>query len=239
MELARLQKIIAASGFCSRRRAEELIKDKRVTVNGNIASLGDKASVDDEIKVNNKLIVIKKNNFEYFILNKPRKTISSSNDEHNRQTVVDLINTKSRIVPVGRLDYNTTGVLLLTDDLEIVNKLTHPKYEIERVYRVRIDTPLTLKEFNELNSGVGVNGKMSYQVVDQVEEKSYTVKLHVGSYHHVKKLFEHFDRKVLNLKRISFANLKVDKIAEGTYRKLTLKELKDLKAIIRSKDINK
>lgn len=232
-ELVRVQKLIAQSGFCSRREAEEYITKGKVFINGLKAQLGSLASINDEIKVKGKILNLIEHKLEYFILNKPKKTVSTSKDPQKRKTVVDLIDTNQRIVPVGRLDYDTTGLLLLTNDLEMVNKLTHPKYEIERIYRVRINEPLTLKEFKEINKGVMVNGKISHQIVDQVEAKAYTVKLHVGSYHHVKELFKAFDRKVLALKRLQYANLKVDKIPEGMYRPLKLKELKDLRHIIR------
>ncbi len=154
-ELFRVQKLIAQSGLMSRREAEKMISSGLVFVNGIKASLGDKASADDEIKVNGKILNLTKSPvFKYFLLNKPKNSITTSNDPKGRRTVIDLINTNERIVPVGRLDRNTTGVLLLTTDYELVNKLTHPKYEIERVYRARIDSPLTLKEFKELNAGV-------------------------------------------------------------------------------------
>ncbi|MBZ4212859.1 rRNA pseudouridine synthase [Mycoplasma sp. U97] len=236
--LIRVQKIIAQSGIASRRAAEQLIIDGKVLINGKKALLGDKASFDDEIKVNNKIIhVSNSKNFIYILLNKPKNTITTVKDPNGRKTVIDLIETKERIVPVGRLDRDTTGALLLTTDYELVNKLTHPRYEIQRTYRVRIDEPLSLRKFKELNSGVIVNGKMSYQIVDQVETKSYLVTLHVGSYHHVKKLFESIGHKVINLKRVSFANLNVEKMQEGSYRTLSFKELKDLKSLIKMQEL--
>ncbi|MBZ4195282.1 pseudouridine synthase [Mycoplasma tauri] len=236
--LIRVQKIIAQSGIASRRAAEQLIIDGKVLINGKKALLGDKASFDDEIKVNNKIIhVSNSKNFIYILLNKPKNTITTVKDPNGRKTVIDLIETKERIVPVGRLDRDTTGALLLTTDYELVNKLTHPRYEIQRTYRVRIDEPLSLRKFKELNSGVIVNGKMSYQIVDQVETKSYLVTLHVGSYHHVKKLFESIGHKVINLKRVSFANLNVEKMQEGSYRALSFKELKDLKSLIKMQEL--
>ncbi|TQC51610.1 rRNA pseudouridine synthase [Mycoplasmopsis mucosicanis] len=235
-ELLRVQKIIAQSGFCSRRQAEQYIEEGKVKINGIIAKKGDKASINDTISINNVQISTNTEKLVYYVLNKPRKTLSTLKDEFGRATVVQLVPQNPRVVPVGRLDYDTTGTLLLTNDLELVNKLTHPRYEISRIYRVRIDEPLKLKEFNLLNKGIEVNGKMSYQVVDQVENKSYLVELHVGSYHHVKKLFEAVGRKVLNLKRVSFANINVEKMPEGTYRNLTIKEVKDLKNLVRMQE---
>ncbi|UUM19073.1 pseudouridine synthase [Mycoplasma sp. 1018B] len=232
--LIRIQKLIAQSGFCSRRKAEELILAKKIKVNGSLAQIGQLVSVNDQITINNQIINLNnQNNFVYFLLNKPKKTITTTKDPFKRKTVIDLIDIPYRIVPVGRLDYDTTGVLLLTNDLEMVNKLSHPKYEIKRIYRARINEPLTLKEFKLINKEVLVNGKISKQIVDQVADKSYTVELHVGSYHHIKELFKVFNKKVINLKRIQYANLTTEKIPEGYYRKLKLKEIKDLKTIIR------
>ncbi|WP_338822977.1 pseudouridine synthase [Mycoplasmopsis felifaucium] len=237
-ELIRIQKLLAQAGIASRRSVETMIEKGLVKINNNIAKLGDKATINDEIKINNKIINLDKPNFVYYLLNKPKKTISTAKDPLKRTTVVDLIDTDQRIVPVGRLDYNTTGVLLLTNDLELVNKLTHPKYQIKRTYRVRINEPLTLPEFKQINKGVIVNGKMSHQIVDQVDTKSYLVTLHVGSYHHVKELFKALNKEVLTLKRISYANLTSEKLPEGAYRPLTLKELKDLKLIIKNNEEN-
>ncbi|WP_029513252.1 pseudouridine synthase [Mycoplasmopsis primatum] len=235
-ELVRVQKLIAQSGFASRREAEKLIEQGKVFVNSKIVHLGDKATIDDEIKIGENVLNLTKNtNFKYFLLNKPKNTISTVKDPAGRKTVVDLINTDERIVPVGRLDRDTTGALLLTTDYALVNKLTHPKYEVERVYRARIDSPLTLKEFNQMNSGIELDGKISHQVVDQVDTKSYIISLHVGSYHHIKRLFESLGHVVISLKRISFANLTVEKMPEGTYRELSTKEVKKLKLLVENK----
>ncbi|MGV2393805.1 UNVERIFIED_CONTAM: pseudouridine synthase [Campylobacter lari] len=236
-ELVRVQKLLAQAGIASRRKIEEYISKGLVKVNGKVCQLGDKATINDEIRFNKQIINLNKIEYVYYLLNKPEKVISTAKDPKGRMTVIDLINTKERIVPVGRLDYNTTGTMLLTNDLELVHKLTHPKYEIPRTYRARIDSPLTYREFMTLNEGVMVNGKISHQIVDQVEHKSYLITLHVGSYHHVKELFKAINHKVINLKRVSYANLNVDKLPIGTYRKLTLKELKDLKSTVRQAEI--
>lgn len=233
-EAIRVQKLIAQSGYSSRRQAEELIAQGLVTVNGQVVALGSKASEDDVIKVKGQVLHFEaKDNFVYFLLNKPKKTVSTVKDPQGRQTVVSLIDYTGRIAPVGRLDYNTTGCLLLTNDWEMINKLTHPKYEIPRTYRARIDSPLSIKEFKLANAGLLVNGKMSHQVVEQADNKSYLVTLHVGSYHHVKELFKALGHEVINLKRISYANLSIEKLPEGAYRNLSLKELKDLKNMVR------
>ncbi|WP_029608460.1 pseudouridine synthase [Mycoplasma simbae] len=232
----RIQKLLSQQGVCSRREAEELIVKGKVKVNNQLASLGQKVTRDDAVSVNGKLVQWNDVKFVYYVLNKPVKTVSTVKDQFKRQTVVDLVPNDYKVVPVGRLDYNTTGTLILTNDMVLVNKLTHPKYEIPRTYRARIDSPLTLNEFKKLNAGVEVNGKISKQIVDQVENKSYLVTLHVGSYHHVKKLFEAIGHKVINLKRVSFANINVEKMPTGTYRSLTFKELKDLNNLIKEQE---
>ncbi|AKA50224.1 pseudouridine synthase [Mycoplasmopsis gallinacea] len=234
MEQERLQKILSQAGIASRRESEELIKKGRVIVNGKVAKLGDKASFKDEILVNGK--PIQEEEKVYFLLNKPPKTVCTLKDNFNRTIVTDLIDTPYKIFPVGRLDYDTTGVLLLTNDGEMANKLIHPKYQIPRVYRARLNSPLTHKELKYLNTPVQINGKESKQDVLVADNKSYFVILTVGTYHHVKELFKLVDRTVLNLKRIEFAGLTIEGLPVGAYRRLKLKELKFIRTLLEKKD---
>lgn len=234
MQKERLQKILSQAGVCSRREAENLIKENKVKVNGMIAKLGDKASFQDEILVNN--IPIKEEEKVYYVLNKPKKTISTLKDNFNRTSVVDLMDIPYKIFPVGRLDYDTTGVLIMTNDGELTNKLLHPKYQIPRVYRARLNEQLNKIELKKLNGIVKVNGVKSVQNVLPINEespKSYFVILTQGTYHHVKELFKTVNKIVISLKRIEYAGITVDKTPLGTYRKLTIKEVKDLKNLVR------
>lgn len=234
MQKERLQKILSQAGVCSRREAENLIKENKVKVNGMIAKLGDKASFQDEILVNN--IPIKEEEKVYYVLNKPKKTISTLKDNFNRTSVVDLMDVPYKIFPVGRLDYDTTGVLIMTNDGELTNKLLHPKYQIPRVYRARLNEQLNKIELKKLNGIVKVNGVKSVQNVLPINEespKSYFVILTQGTYHHVKELFKTVNKIVISLKRIEYAGITVDKMPLGTYRKLTIKEIKDLKNLVR------
>ncbi|WP_322900340.1 pseudouridine synthase [Mycoplasmopsis felis] len=234
MQKERLQKILSQAGVCSRREAENLIKENKVKVNGMIAKLGDKASFQDEILVNN--IPIKEEEKVYYVLNKPKKTISTLKDNFNRTSVVDLMDVPYKIFPVGRLDYDTTGVLIMTNDGELTNKLLHPKYQIPRVYRSRLNEQLNKIELKKLNGIVKVNGVKSVQNVLPINEespKSYFVILTQGTYHHVKELFKTVNKIVISLKRIEYAGITVDKMPLGTYRKLTIKEVKDLKNLVR------
>lgn len=206
MEKERLQKILSQAGIASRRKAEELILAKKVKVNGEVAKLGDKASFNDDITVNG--IPLDKEEKVYIMLNKPDKTVTTIKDPQGRQTVVDLISVPSKIFPVGRLDYDTTGTLLLTNDGELSHRLTHPSFKVLRVYRARLNDPLPEDSLSFLNSDrVKIDGISTKQKVTKADNKTYVVTLHVGSYHHIKRLFELVDREVIKLTRIEFAGL--------------------------------
>ena len=147
--MERLQKVIANSGYCSRRKAEELIINGKVKVNGKIVyELGTKVNESDNIMIDNKLIT--KENKEYILLYKPRGVVTTTNDDKKRKTVLDLIETNKRIYPIGRLDYDTTGILLLTNDGELTNLLIHPKNSIDKVYVAKIKGNLTGLEIKQL-----------------------------------------------------------------------------------------
>lgn len=236
MSQIRINKYLSQKGISSRRKAEELIKNGNVLVNGKPAIIGQKINDNDIVKVNEIELNQKIVELKYYLLNKPKKTICSLNDNFNRKTVIDLIDDSDYLFPIGRLDYDTTGVLLITNDGELANKLMHPSYEVERVYRARLNEPLTKKEFSFLNSNnVVLNGKISKQVIDQVDTKSYLISINEGSYHHIKKLFELVEKKVLDLKRVMFANLTCEKLMVGEYRKLTNHEIKQLKQLVSKK----
>lgn len=228
----RINKYLSQCGVASRREAEQLILSKKVKVNGEFAILGQKILETDIVLLNNKEVIFNENKI-YYLLNKPKKTICTLKDNFGRKKVTDLIDDNNYLFPVGRLDYNTTGVLLITNDGELANKLIHPSSEIKRTYRARLNKPLTHKELFFLNSpNIEINGSSSFQVVEQVDTKSYLVTLHQGSYHHVKKLFQIVDRDVLDLKRIEFAGLTCDGMVIGSYRKLKPFEIKSLKKMV-------
>ena len=230
--MERLQKILSQAGIASRRKAEELILAGKVIVNGEKSTLGDKADFSDEIWVNGRQIFGKEEHV-YYLLNKPPKTISSVSDPQGRRTVTDLINDNRKLFPVGRLDWETTGTLLITNDGELSNKLIHPKYEVIRVYRARLSRVLENKEINFLNSqDVMLNNKKTIQEVTRVDKKTYVVALKQGSYHHIKKLFELVDNEVIKLTRIEFAGIThVGELSLGKYRELNSSEIKHLKEL--------
>ncbi len=232
--MERLQKVIANSGICSRRKAEELIKSGHVEVNGKvITELGTKVSDKDEIIVEGKSI--QREEHVYFLLNKPRGTITSASDDKGRTTVVDLIDTDKRIYPVGRLDYDTTGALILTNDGEFANLMMHPSNEIDKIYLAKVEGIATGKEVKELEDGVVVDGnvlsssRVKVKKINKEKEESFIeLTIHEGKNHQVKKMLESVGLPVIKLTRERIAFLTVDKLKSGEYRKLSNKEVSQL-----------
>ena len=229
--MERLQKVIAASGITSRRKAEELIKQGKVKVNGQVVTeLGTKVDSKDEIEVNNQ--IIEKETKEYYLLNKPRGVITSTSDDKNRKTVVELINTDARIYPVGRLDYDTTGALLLTNDGEFANILTHPKNNIDKVYLAKLNGIITGVQINKLKDGVLLDDvlvKPSRVKLKKVNKESNTsmveITIHEGKNHQVKRMFESVGFLVDKLTRERIGIFNLEGLKSGEYRKLTPKEV--------------
>ena len=229
--MERLQKVIASSGVCSRRKAEELIVNGKVKVNGKVVTeLGTKVDNKDEIEVNNELIV--KEEKEYYLLNKPRGVITSTSDDKGRTTVVDLIDTTSRIYPVGRLDYDTTGALILTNDGEFANILTHPKNNIDKVYLAKLNGIIRGEQINKLKDGVMLDdvlvkpSRVKLKKVDPTKNTSMVeITIHEGKNHEVKRLFESVGFLVDKLTRERIGIFNLEGLKSGEYRKLTLKEI--------------
>ena len=232
--MERLQKVIAASGITSRRKAEELMLAGRVSVDGKvIRELGYKVTGKERIEVDGEILT--KEEKVYFLLNKPRGVITSVSDDKNRKTVTDLIPTNKRIYPVGRLDYDTTGLLLLTNDGELTNKLTHPKGFVEKTYIAKVSGIVTGKEIHELEEGIELEGvktkkaRAKLKKIDKKNNKSYVeLTITEGRNHQVKNMFAALGHKVLKLKRISYAFFNLEGMKIGEYRRLTTKEVKQL-----------
>ena len=231
--MERLQKVIAQAGICSRRKAEELVKDGKVKVNNEVATLGMQVESSDTITVCGKLI--RKEEKVYFLLNKPRGVICTASDDKNRKTVVDVIKTDKRIYPVGRLDYDTTGALILTNDGELANVLMHPKNGITKVYYVKMEGKLLGDEIHTLERGIVVDNKtlkpdkIKFRKYDASTNVTYaSVILHEGHNHEIKKLFEYINHPVIKLKRESIAFLDILSLKSGEYRMLNPKEVQKL-----------
>lgn len=232
--MERLQKIIANFGYCSRRKAEELITRGKVEVNGVvIKDLGTKVNSNDAIVVEGN--PLKKQELEYILLYKPRGIITSTSDEKGRKTVLDLVETKNRLYPVGRLDYDTSGLLLLTNDGELTNRLIHPSSEIDKVYVAKIDEAVEPSKIKKLNSGVIIDGKKTAPAKTKIlkldKKNNFSlvkITIHEGRNHQVKKMFEAIGYKVSKLKREEFAFLDLNGLTPGKWRKLNIKEVKKL-----------
>ena len=228
-----LNKFIAHCGMSSRRDAAELVKLGNVKVNNEtITEPGHKVSGKDEIKVNGKKITLAKN-LVYILLNKPKDYITTADDPQKRKTVFNLVRVKERIFPVGRLDRNTSGVLLLTNDGDLSQKLTHPSFEVKKVYHVTLDRPLERKDFDNVLKGVPLeDGPARVDVLayaDSKDKKELGVEIHSGRNRIVRRIFEHLGYEVKNLDRVVFAGLTKKNVERGKWRFLSEKEVRDLK----------
>ena len=233
--MERLQKVIANSGYTSRRKAEELIIQGKVSVNGEIETeLGTKVNYEDVIEINGE-VINKDVPKEYYLLNKPRNYICSLSDEKQRKTVVSLIDTTTRIYPVGRLDYDTTGLLLLTNDGELANILMHPSNNVEKVYIAKIEGILNIEELKKLKAGIMIDGVKCYPKYVKIKNKDIDKNTEIieisiveGRNHIVKRIFEAIGHAVIKLKRERYAFLDVKDLSSGEYRTLSIKEVKRL-----------
>ena len=238
--MERLQKVIANLGYCSRRHAEELISKGEVKVNGKVVTeLGTKVKKGDTIEIENTILDNNKD-YEYYILNKPREVVTTTKDEHGRKTVIDLIDTTTRIYPVGRLDYDTTGILLLTNDGELANKLMHPKNNIDKTYIAKVEGIVTGYAIKKLREGVVIDGyktspaRVKLKKVDKNKNTSLVeITIHEGKNHQVKKMFESVGYQVSKLKRTNYANLDLTNLRVGEYRKLSNKEIAILYSLVK------
>ena len=235
--MERLQKVIANSGITSRRKAEELIVAGRVKVDGKvITELGTQVGKNSTIEVDG--VKINKEEKVYYLLNKPRGVIASTKDEHDRKTVIDLIPEEKRIYPVGRLDYDTTGAIILTNDGDFSNHIIHPRNNIDKVYVAKINGILSIKNIMELKNGVVIDNtktapaKVKIRRIDKDKKTSLIeLTIHEGKNHQVKKMFEAIGFEVLKLKRERIAFLDLKGLNSGEYRKLTPKEVSKLYAV--------
>ena len=235
-----LNKYVAHSGVCGRREAAELVKEGKVTVNGDkIFEPGYKVSQADKILVKGKPIFLQRNSV-YILLNKPKDYLTTASDPQGRKTVLDLIKgaTPERVYPVGRLDRNTTGVLLLTNDGELAQKLTHPSFEVKKIYEVTLDKPVTKKDLDSIVSGITLeDGFVAADSVGYADSKSKNVvgiEIHSGRNRIVRRIFEHLGYDVKALDRVMFANLTKKNVERSKWRFLNDKEVRLLKFMNKS-----
>lgn len=231
----RLQKYIAHAGYCSRRKAETFIEQGKVTVNGEVVKEhGVQVGPEDIVRVNNDLIALDEN-FVYYLINKPKGVLSTAEDQFDRPTVIQGIPTDERIYPVGRLDKETTGALILTNDGEFTHYMTHPSYDLEKQYRVSLDGIIDYDVINALRDGVSIGG-VNYQGVrisnvktdDSKNRTQLTMTLFEGKNRQIRRMFEHFNLPVLKLHRFALGPLEMDDLRIGQFRELKPFEIKKL-----------
>lgn len=237
--MIRLQKFLADCGICSRRKAEELILNKKIKVNGKIVSeLGFKINPEkDNVFFENKKVKLYEEKI-YIMLNKPTGCVTTAKEQFERKTVFDYIDIKERIVPVGRLDYDTSGLLILTNDGDLTYKLTHPKHNIKKIYLAKVFGVPTKEKMQKFEKGLIIEGyktaPASIKIIKK-DEKTSTLEIIIseGKNRQVRKMCSAIGHNVISLERIAIENLKLGNLKLGEYRKLTNKEINYLKKFVK------
>ncbi|MBD3355455.1 pseudouridine synthase [Candidatus Woesearchaeota archaeon] len=224
MKKHRVQKLLSNYGYCSRRKAEELIKAGKVRVNNEKITIGDKASEADKIYVNNRLV--QKPKKIYIMFHKPAGCVTALKDDYNN-TIMDYINIKERIFPVGRLDKNASGLLILTNDGDLANKIAHPRYETKKTYLIKLNKRLK-DEIKALEKGIKVGKRKVKAKVKKINMKTIEITIHEGRHKIVKRLMKAAGFRVTYLKRIKIGNLRLGNLKPGKYKYLKEKEIKKL-----------
>ena len=239
MEKIRIQKMIADSGYCSRRKAEELISKGRVKLNGHPVKLGDKCGFKDLITIDGeRLYMPRKKNFVYIMLNKPRGYVTTVSDELDRRCVMDLLeDVEERVYPVGRLDRNSEGLLLFTNDGEFANSIMHPSRHISKTYRVTVRPDITDEQLVRLSEGVEIDSRKTMPATVVVKDKAegrvvLLMTIKEGRNRQIRKMCEAVGLEVARLRRISIGPLKLGMLKPGTYRELTAEELRAIRNAI-------
>ena len=236
-----LNKFLAHCGICSRRDAVALIADEKVKVNGKIVTEpGYKVQPDDEVIYNGKKLFVTKD-LVYILLNKPKDYLTTTDDPQGRKTVLQLVKqaTENRVYPIGRLDRNTSGVLLLTNDGDLTQKLSHPSYEISKIYEAKLDKPLTKADFEKIQKGLVLeDGKIEVDGLAYADSKDRSIigiEIHSGRNRIVRRIFEHLHYDVKALDRVMYAGLTKKNVERGKWRFLSEKEIRQLKYMNSSK----
>ncbi|MBW2966318.1 rRNA pseudouridine synthase [Candidatus Woesearchaeota archaeon] len=222
----RVQKLLSNYGFCSRRKAEELIKQGKVKVNNKVISIGDKASEKDKIYVGQKLV--NKEERVYIMFHKPADCVTALYDKKYK-TVMSYIKIKERIFPVGRLDFNTSGLLLLTNDGDFANKIMHPSHEIKKTYLVGLGKEITNLQIIQIEKGVKLSdGKTSPAKIKKINPTLIEITIHEGKNRIIRRIFKELDIYIRFLKRIKIGKLDLGYLKEGKWKKLTKKDIESI-----------
>jgi 23S rRNA pseudouridine2605 synthase len=221
--MERVQKMLSGRGYCSRRKAEELIKDGRVKVNNVVITIGDQATNKDKITVDNE--PIDRERRIYLVLNKPPGCVTALKDD-NMPTVMEYIHIKERVFPVGRLDYDTTGMLLLTNDGDFANRVMHPRNEVKKTYQVKLNAPIREEEIQHIRRGISLrDGKTRPAKIKKYDRKFLDITIHEGKNQIIKRMVRKLGLKVSSLKRVAIGRLTLGKLKIGESRELTKKEI--------------
>ena len=235
-EPVRLQKFISQCGIASRRKAEELITQGKVKINGKTAVLGDKVNPDDKVYISGKRVVMPKKKYRYIMLNKPRGFITTMNDERGRKCVAELVQgVGDRVYPIGRLDKDSEGMLVFTNDGEFANKVMHPRNSVYKFYRVTVRPDITEEQLIKLETGVELDGQKTAPAIVHVVHKEpgrvvLEMILHEGKNREIRRMCEAVGLEVARLKRTQIGGVKMGMLKQGDWRDLTEKEVKNLLA---------
>lgn len=227
----RINKFLADAGIASRRAVDQMIQDGRVSINGQRAQAGQKISSDDQISLDGANIHSKEKKYITILLNKPDDCITTTHDERGRKTVLQYVRISERVYPIGRLDRHTTGVLLLTNDGDLANKLMHPRFSVEKTYHAYLDKPLTETHMKKLESGIMLDEKKTAPANLKIHNQSRRdifITIHEGMNRQVHRMFESLRYTVLKLDRIAYAGMTAGTLKRGEWRYATPQELKKL-----------
>ena len=228
----RINKFLSETGYCSRRAADKLIDAGRVTINGTVPEMGTKITEDDEVRVDGVLISKPKDDFVYILLNKPVGIVCTTDTRREKANVIDFINYPKRIFPIGRLDKPSEGLLLLTNDGDIVNKILRARNNHEKEYIVTVDQPITRTFITEMGKGVPILDTITKECeVEHLSKYTFRIVLTQGLNRQIRRMCEHFGYEVQQLKRIRIMNIQLD-VPIGKWRDLTKAELSELNELI-------
>lgn len=225
----RVHKYMALSGVASRRKSEVIVQEGRVKINGELATINTPVNDGDVVTVDGQIIKVEENKV-YLMLNKPLNCVTTSDDQFDRQTVMDFIDVKERVYPIGRLDYNTTGMLLLTNDGDLARKIMHPSSHLTKTYVAKVKGTPTEAEIKQFETGVVIDDKMTSPAkIKVIRDGLVEVQIYEGRNRQVRKMLDVIGHPVITLKRVRIGTLTLGELELGTYRTLTDKEIKYLK----------
>ena len=225
----RLNKYIAESGFCSRRKADELISQNRVTINKDTAKLGMEVRDGDIVRIDGEKIKVD-TDYEYYLLYKPKKVICTNSDNFARRLAVDFIKSKKRLFTYGRLDYMTEGIIIVSNDGDTYNKVMHPRKKLFKTYVAKLDKPIDDKDLARLEKGILIDGqKTAPAKIKKTDDAEVKVSIYEGRNRQIRKMFENLHYNVKELKRVTIGEFKIGNLKPGEYRKLTEDEIEYIK----------